>query len=193
MRHFFAAIVAVLGLGVLASAQVPTAGNIFLGYSYFNADTNGSNRTNLNGWNGSLEGKIFPFVGIVADIGQYYGKEDFDAACTGAAAPLPPGPLLCIYDSRTLTAMFGPRVSFSVGKLRPFANVLVGAGHWNGTLSGGGGSSSDTSLADAFGGGIDYHLIPLIAWRVEADEVQTRFFHATQNNFRLSTGIVFHF
>lgn len=193
MRYFFAVIVAVLGLGALASAQVPTAGNIFLGYSYFNADTNLSNRTNLNGWNGSLEGKIFPFVGIVADIGQYYGKEDFEAGCAGAAAPLPPAPLLCIYDSRTLTAMFGPRVSFSVGKLRPFANVLVGAGHWNGTLSGGGGSSSDTSLADAFGGGIDYHLIPLIAWRVEADEVQTRFFHATQNNFRLSTGIVFHF
>ncbi|HEY1802209.1 MAG TPA: hypothetical protein VGG46_14890 [Terriglobales bacterium] len=184
MRHLFAVIIAVLGLGLIASAQVPTGGNIFIGYSYFNADTNVSNRTNLNGWNGSLEGKVFPFVGIVADVGGYYGHEDFPGACGGVG---------CTYNAKVLTAMFGPRVSFSVGKLRPFANVLVGAGHTSGTLSGLSGASSDTSLADAFGGGIDYHLIPLIAWRVQADEVQTRFFSGTQNNFRLSTGIVFHF
>ena len=191
MRQFFAVMVAVLGLGIMASAQVPTGGNIFLGYSYFNADTNVSNRATLNGWNGSLEGKVFPFVGIVADVGGYYGRQQLPAAvCTGVIGST------CTangFDTKTYTAMFGPRVSFSVGKLRPFANVLVGVGHTSGTLTGFSGSSSDTSLADAFGGGIDYHLIPLIAWRLEADEVQTRFFSATQNNLRISTGIVFHF
>jgi hypothetical protein len=54
-------------------------------------------------------------------------------------------------------------------------------------------SSSDTSFAYALGGGIDYHLIPLISWRVQGDLLQTRFFSNTQNNVRISTGIVVHF
>jgi predicted membrane protein len=32
-----------------------------------------------------------------------------------------------------------------------------------------------------------------IGWRVQADMLQTRFFSSTQNNFRLSPGIVLHF
>ena len=48
-------------------AQVPKA-NIFIGYSYVSADLpNRSGRQNLNGWEGSLEGKVLPFLGIVAD------------------------------------------------------------------------------------------------------------------------------
>lgn len=184
MRRFFALIFATFAFTTFASAQVPTAGNIFVGYSYFNADTNSSNRANLNGWNGSLEGKIFPFVGIVADIGGYYGTQNLFSVC---------GLTPCSYNSKVLTATFGPRVSFSVGKLRPFAHALIGVGHTSGTITGFVGSGSDTSLADALGGGIDYHLIPLIAWRFQADELQTRFFSATQNNFRFSTGVVFHF
>jgi len=180
MRRVLAILIATLAFTACANAQVPPSGNIFLGYSYFNADTNSSNRANLNGWNGSLEGKIFPFVGIVADVGGYYGTQNFPAICTGT----------CISNAstKTYTALFGPRVSFSVGKIRPFAHALVGAGHISGTLDG-----SDTSLSDAIGGGVDYHLIPLIAWRLQADELQTRFFSATQNNFRFSTGLVFHF
>jgi len=54
-------------------------------------------------------------------------------------------------------------------------------------------SSSDTSFAYALGGGLDYHLIPLISWRVQGDLLQTRFFSNTQNNVRISTGIVVHF
>jgi hypothetical protein len=43
------------------------------------------------------------------------------------------------------------------------------------------------------GGGIDYRLIHGIGLRVQGDMLQTRFFSGTQNNFRLSTGIVLHF
>jgi hypothetical protein len=52
---------------------------------------------------------------------------------------------------------------------------------------------SDTSFAHAIGGGIDFKPVPLIGWRVQGDFLQTRFFSGTQNNFRLSTGIVLHF
>jgi len=35
---------------------------------------------------------------------------------------------------------------------------------------------SNTSFATALGGGIDYRLIRLIAWRVEGDYITTRIF-----------------
>ena len=55
----------------IAAAQIPTSGNIFFGYSYYNTDLNGS-RNNLNGWEGSIEGKFLPFIGIVADFDGHY-------------------------------------------------------------------------------------------------------------------------
>jgi hypothetical protein len=42
-------------------------------------------------------------------------------------------------------------------------------------------------------GGIDYRLIRPVAWRFEADYLQTRFFGTTQDNVRWTTGIAFHF
>jgi hypothetical protein len=189
MRRFLAIFFMVITLSVLANAQVPTSGNIFLGYSRFSANlapnVTTSNNTDFNGWNGSLEGKIFPFVGIVADVAGFYGTQNVPITvpvCIGCP------PVNSNFDTKIYTAMFGPRVSFSVKKFRPFAHVLLGAGHTSGSING-----SNTSFADAIGGGLDYHLIPLIAWRFQADDLQTRFFSTTQNSLRFSTGIVFHF
>ncbi len=168
-----------------ASAQVPR-GNIFFGYSYARADLGATNHTNLNGWNGSLEGKVLPFVGIVADVSGHYGTDEFQNFCT------PPAPCpLQSADARIYSALFGPRVSVSVGKLRPFAHALLGVSHEK--ISASATSGSDTSVAVALGGGIDYGLFPGLAWRVQADDLQTRFFSATQNNLRVSTGIVLRF
>lgn len=189
MRRLFALTIAIFIFSAIAYAQVPTAGNIFLGYSHVNSETVDANRSALNGWNGSLEGKVFPFVGIVADIGGYYGKQNFPVPVIPVGVCVPGAPCTTTNPtSRVLTATFGPRVSFSVGKFRPFAHVLVGAARTTGSVDG-----SDTSFADAIGGGLDYHLLPLIGWRLQLDELQTRFFSTTQNNFRLSTGIVIHF
>jgi hypothetical protein len=87
--------------------------------------------------------------------------------------------------------LIGPRLSIPVGKFTPFAHALVGAGHANDR--GTGYSNSDTSLATAIGGGIDYKLIPAVAWRLQGDELHTRFFGSTQDHFRFSTGIVVRF
>ena len=175
MRKISVVMLVLLALTGLASAQVPK-GNIFAGYSYARADIGGVNRANLNGWNGSLEGKLFPFVGVVADVSGHYGSQDF-AGVTG--------------DGRLLTAVFGPRVSFSVGKIRPFAEAMFGVSHLKVDFPAS--SATGTSFASAYGGGIDYHLVPFLAWRVEADALRTSFSSGTQNNFRLSTGIVFNF
>jgi hypothetical protein len=76
----------------------------------------------------------------------------------------------------------------SVGKFRPFAEVLVGAGHVNAGIAG-----SDTSFASAFGGGVDYRILKPIAWRFQGDYVVTQFFGNTQSNVRVSTGLVLRF
>lgn len=191
MRRILAIVFTAVVFTALAHAQIPTGGNIFVGYSHFSANIAPniatSNSTGFNGWNGSLEGKIFPFVGIVADISGFYGSQNVPILPPASLCPssCPPNPS---YDTKIYTAMFGPRVSFSVRTFRPFAHLLVGAGHTTGSIDG-----SNTSVADAIGGGLDYHLIPLIAWRFQADDLQTRFFGTTQNSLRISTGVVFHF
>src|SRR5262249_27495663 len=99
-------------LSLAASAQIPK-GNVFVGYSYNRADLNGGEHANLNGWDGSLEGKVLPWVGIVADLSGHYGS--------------PHG-----VSTKEYNFLFGPRVSVSVGKIRPFAHFLFGASHISG-------------------------------------------------------------
>jgi hypothetical protein len=190
LRQILAAGFFTVILGSMAVAQVPTSGNVFFGYSYYNTNISGINSSNTNGWEASFEGKVFPFVGIVADFSQNYGSENFPILC-------PVEPVVSSEGSCTVNAniheqnyLFGPRVSASVGKFRPFAEALFGAGHvsTDAFLFG-----SSTSFATALGGGLDYRIIRPIAWRVQGDYVQTRFFGNTQNNVRISTGIVLRF
>jgi opacity protein-like surface antigen len=176
-------------LATAGYAQVPS-GNVFVGYSYMSADLVSNGRTNLNGWNGSVEGKVLPFIGIVGDFSGHYGSVPLavNPTCTAVIGAS------CASQSASTNMysfLFGPRVSVSVGRVRPFAHALLGASHLSESaslLSG-----SDTSFAYALGGGVDYHLIPLVSWRVQVDFLQTRFFSNTQNNVRISTGIAIHF
>jgi len=178
--------VAFLLLAGAASAQVPTSGNVFFGYSYYNTNLSSIDRANTNGWDGSLEGKVFPHIGIVADISGHYGSQNFTGCAVGGSG----GGGSCSFNENVSVhnVLFGPRVSASIGRIRPFAEVMIGVGHVNA-----GDFGSDTSFASAIGGGIDYKLFKPIAWRFEGDYVHTSFFGAGQNNVQLSTGIVFRF
>jgi opacity protein-like surface antigen len=167
----------------LASAQVPTSGNVFFGYSYYNADLSSLGRSNLNGWTASLEGKVAPWFGMVADFSQTFGSESITILCPGMNCPITES-----VSAHEYNMLFGPRLSVPVGKLRPFAEAMFGVGH-----VGTNGAGSDTSFATAIGGGIDYRLFRPIALRFEGDYLQTRFFGTTQGNARLSMGIAFRF
>jgi outer membrane receptor protein involved in Fe transport len=166
-------------------AQIPTSGNVFFGYSYDNTNFSNIGRANLNGFEGSLEGKIFPGIGIVADFSTSYGSQIFNtgagtcaigATCTGKEN-------LHLYQ-----ALFGPRFSASLGKYRPFAEFEFGLAHLTA-----GAPASDSSFATALGGGLDYRIIRPIAWRFQGDYVSTHLFGTYQNGVRLSTGIVIRF
>ncbi len=174
-----------LAFSAAASAQVPTSGNIFFGYSYYNTDLSSTDRANTNGWEASLEGKVLPFLGLVADFDGHYGSQNFPGAVCGLSCT----PIALNANVTEENFIFGPRVSFPAGKFRPFAEALFGAAHVNVNN----GIGSDTSFATAIGGGLDYKIIKPVAWRFQGDYVQTRFFGTTQNNVRISTGIVFRF
>ena len=76
---------ALLLLAGFASAQVPS-GNVFFGYSYYNTDLSSIDRANTNGWEASVEGKILPFIGFVADFDAHYGSQNFQGACIAGSA-----------------------------------------------------------------------------------------------------------
>jgi len=180
---------AMLLLAGLAGAQVPTKGNVFFGYSFYNTDLSSVDRANTNGWEASIEGKVVPFLGFVADFDSHYGSQSFPIC---PVVPVGSGPSSCSSFSDSITErnfLFGPRVSFSVGKFRPFVEGLFGGAH----VHVNNGFGSDTSFATALGGGIDYKIIRPLAWRFQGDYVQTRFFGTAQNNVRLSMGIVLRF
>ncbi len=189
MKQWLAVMALLFTAAGVANAQVPTSGNIFFGYSYNRADTGSGGTINLNGWEGSLEGKVLPFLGIVADFSGHYGSQAIPIAfCTGVIGG---NCLQGNVSSREHSFLFGPRASVSLGPFRPFVHVLIGASHVSSSASSY--SSSDTSFGDAIGGGVDYKVLHLLAVRIQADALQTRFYSQTQNDFRFSTGLVFNF
>jgi hypothetical protein len=120
--------------------------------------------TNLNGWELSGQYKVANWLGGVADFGGTYGS--------GASVH---------------TFLFGPQVSWPK-RISPFAHVLLGGAHFSSS------GLADTSFSAAIGAGIDSKLAHGISWRViQGDYLTTRFFGSTQNNARVSTGIVIRF
>ncbi len=162
-------------LAEIASAQIPTRGNAFFGYSYDNTAISQGDRGSLNGWDAALEGKFAPWIGLVTDIDGHYGSRSY------------PGFSANVTEHNFL---FGPRVSVQVQRFRPFAEFLVGGSH---VSRSNGFSDSNTSFANAVGGGLDYRVAGPLAIRGQLDWVTTRFYGATQNGVRLSTGIAIHF
>jgi hypothetical protein len=169
-------------IGGSAWAQVPTKGNVFFGYSYERTPVVTNDAINTNGWEASMEGKLIPFLGLVVDVDGHYGSGTF--ATSGCPEP-------CVnVNVAEHNVLFGPRVSFQTHGFRPFAEFLVGAGHISRSN---GISDSDTSFANAVGGGLDYRIAGPVSVRGQLDWVETRFYSNTQNGVRFSTGIAVHF
>jgi outer membrane protein with beta-barrel domain len=158
-----------------AHAQDSDKVEVFGGYSYLRFDNSPS--FNQNGWEVSGQYKFRPWLGAVADFSGDYGK-----------------------STHTTYFMFGPQVSWPA-RVSPFGHVLIGGAHVSSsftevldpptvvTFS-----SSDTSFAVAIGGGIDAKIVGPFHWRVfQGDWIHSSVFGTSQNNARISTGIVIKF
>jgi hypothetical protein len=155
------------GLCLLASASAHAQSiDAWGGYSYMRF--RGTPAGNYNGFKLGAQYKVKSWLGAVGEFGVDFGSP------TGAGSSI-------------RTFLVGPQVSFPA-RVSPFAHVLFGGAHF------GQGSFGDTSFSAGYGFGIDTKIAPSLSWRVlEADVIHTHFFGSTQNNLRLSTGIVIHF
>jgi hypothetical protein len=177
----------------IASAQLPSGGDAFFGYSYVHGEAFSNSSTvqasggtaNMSGWETSVEGKYLPWLGVVADLDWHYGGHNTSSCVVGGGCTK-----FRLNASRD-TLLFGPRASMSYGKYRPFAEFLLGVGYQSDT--GGGISNSDLTMATGFGGGVDYTLLPAVALRAQLHDIHTTFFGKSQYDPRFSFGIVFRF
>src|SRR2546427_12981131 len=115
MRKAARLVLFVFSVAGVACAQIPTRGNIFAGYSYMRADSDvfpaiiPTSGVNLNGWEGSLEGKFLPWIGVVADFGGNYGS--------WRSRPMPSGPGRG--GVKVCTVLFSARGWCSGGRVAP--------------------------------------------------------------------------
>jgi outer membrane protein OmpA-like peptidoglycan-associated protein/opacity protein-like surface antigen len=183
-----------------ANTDTPKA-ELFVGYSYLRAvpaPSDGNRLMWMNGGSTSLALNFNRYLGIVGDFGAYtnsqirfqggYGSTvDVDNANVGA-----------------FSYLFGPRISFrNHSRVTPYVQALFGEMHANEvTLSHCTFSCtllpSQSTFAWTGGGGLDFRVHRHFALRlIQAEYLMTRFqdystgASASQNDIRLSSGIVF--
>ena len=176
----------------LASAQDSPKIEAFGGYSYLRANADGVGY-NFNGGSGSLAYNLTPWLGVVGDFGGYHWSGSGENQGV---------------DSTLVTYLFGPKVSYRHGPITPFAQVLLGGAHISATDnecehsphsrkrydSCGSTSGSQNGFSMALGGGLDWNATSHIGIRlIQAEYLMTRFDSQSQNNARISTGVVFRF
>lgn len=133
---------------------------------------------NSRGWAGSAAFDVNRWLGLAADFGGQY---------TSFTSP----------DSseriRTHTFLFGPRVSARTKRVTPFAHALVGLAHTDSRAHelGFDFRATDTSFAAGVGGGLDVNVNDRVAVRAfQLDYLRTNFYGESQNNGRITVGLV---
>ena len=171
--------------GVAAQAQDVRKFDVFAGYSYVreNPATSGIDSFSMNGGSASLAYNATPWLSAVADFGGYHTDNILGTGIDGTLS----------------TYLFGPRISYRHdSRITPFGQVLFGVAHIGGD-NGLAFSTSNNSFAMAIGGGADFKVSHRFSIRpVQVDYLMTHFNELgrgahSQNNLRVSTGVVFHF
>jgi hypothetical protein len=176
---------------------------LFLGYSYLQAVPKlaaGNRLVWLNGGSASIAYNLNRHLGIVADIGDYTNSEIRFQGASGATVDVNDA------DGGVMSYLFGPRLSFRQhDRFTPFTQVLFGGAHagevtlsnctLNCTLL-----PAENTFALTAGGGLDIRVHRHFAIRViQAEYLMTRFENfttggsASQNDMRLSSGLVYRF
>jgi hypothetical protein len=185
--HLLALIVGlILASAGNAHAQYPSGWahqiNLAGTYSFLQANSaNFGGRFNVNGGSGSAAFIFSDRIAAIADVGVYHFPE----------LPLKT-------NSTMYTYLFGARImSKSVAHAGLFAQILLGGGRLNASSSAI--KAGENAFAMGIGGGLDVPFRTHFTIRViEADYLLTRFangggFPAMQNNFRVSSGIIYRF
>ena len=171
-------------------AQDRPRGDIFAGYSYASADVGAGSNVGLHGYEYSSDFDPLPWLGIIIDSDGHFGSASVPF-CFGTSANTcnTAGPTSF---STFFTISGGVRFSTRIGRVKPFARALFGIATLHACPIQG--CESKGAFAQAYGGGIDVRISERrVGWRSQVDFLQTRFFGATQNDVRLSTGLLIFF
>lgn len=198
----------------LAIAQEAPKAEVFGGYQYTNVDLKDlSGRQNTNGWDADVAFHVTKNFSLVGDISGAYKTETIDTSFvtpvgTTQFATLNPRATVSTVEGkvRLYNYLFGPRFSFSSGKVTPFVEALFGLTHTTISASASGVTESigSNGFGMAIGGGLDYNASKRIAIRLAKFDYMLNQFKVNNtglgvdvsenlNNFRYATGIVFKF
>jgi hypothetical protein len=132
---------------------------------------------NLNGWEVGGAFKVLGPLALAADFSDTSGS--FQGA-----------------NTRLKTYLVGPQLRFP-GPISPFVHFLAGAAHESiGTAASAliTTGPTQTAFATTLGGGLDLKVLPFISLRpIQVDYLLTHFNSKTQNQPRISAGIVLRF
>ena len=185
LRFIVSLLALVTVFGLSANAQELPKIDASVNYSYLRANpaTSGLGGFNLNGGSVSAAYNFRDWLSGVADFGGYHA-----GSYNGVNV-----------NDHMLTYLFGPRVTYRKSRrISPFGEMLFGAARaGSGVFAT---SNSHTAFATAFGVGVDWNVRDRFSIRpLQFDYLLTHLpevtngNNQTQNNLRVSTGIVFHF
>ena len=182
MRKLVSAAALLFLLPLALMAQQTSRAEFFTGFSYLRLE-----KTNLNGWNASLDGKVNKNLGIVADVSGHYNSQLQTVSGIQSKSSL-----------HIHSILVGPRVSESAGRWTPYAQALFGWARLNTSLSSTGPgtpfstSGSTNAFAVDLGGGIDFKMYDALALRViQIDYVLLHANSQKQQGVRIGAGLVF--
>jgi hypothetical protein len=159
----------------IAQTGVAPRWEVFTGYSYMRLDSTSfgfANNANLNGWNAAGIFNINLKWSVTLDLSGHYGSQ-----------------------LRDFNYMIGPQYTWRRDKSRFFVQGLFGKAQDRVDITVANKSGfQGVGRAFAGGGGYDWDYSPRITFRVvQADYINSNSFGQTQNDIRISTGVVFHF
>jgi hypothetical protein len=181
MRRWFLVMIvpAVLLSGRRASSQV----ELFGGYSNLRvSNTPPGMGSSANGWEAGVSAHLIGSLGLELDYSNHYGMTPI----------FPPNGTMHFVPE--FTELYGPRFTpLSLPKIEPFVHALVGSVHGVAGVSPLA-TERESAFALDFGGGINVKATQHIWIRlIQADYLRFNFTNNSQNDTRISAGLVFRF
>ena len=180
MKRVIWLVPAILLLSITARAQDTPAWEISGGYSYLEANLNGT-RFHLNGGSGTATENLNNWFGGRVEFNAYQGNEAITVS--GQTTH---------YSVNAQTITYGPVFSYrKISRITPFGHVQFGA--VRGSTEYLGISQNAWKFAMAPGVGVDFAVNHRTVIRVDGEYLLTRFLGLTQQNLNATVGIVFRF
>lgn len=170
------AILVFSGMGTAQTKSKLPAIEIFGGYSHLSFQSGGlglADHTQMNGWHGAVSlPELYKGLGVTAEVSGDYARE-----------------------IEQFNYMIGPQYSWDFKNLRFTGHGMYGRAQTRVRLPGSTfREPSDRHRAVGFGGEFDFEAGSRILIRiVQADYLVTSAFGGTQDNVRISTGLIFRF